>query len=136
MACFLGYAETLNILLERGCDLETNNDREEGALHMACRGGQMECFDAVLAAGGKPDKVSMDDQTPLHVATRLGHVEMVEKLVKAGANIEATANSYSALAIAGAGGGGRPDLARGGGNDVNGADAAIKAAQQILEGVS
>ena len=100
MACFLGYAETLSILLERGADLETNNDRDEGALHMACRGGQMECFDAVVACGGKADKVSMDDQTPLHVAARLGHVEMVEKLVKAGANIEATANSYSALAIA------------------------------------
>ena len=38
--------------------------------------------------------------------------------------------------LGGAGGGGRPDLARGGGNDINGADAAITAAQQILEGVS
>ena len=37
--------------------------------------------------------------------------------------------------LGGAGGGGRPDLARGGGNDINGAEAAIAAAQQILEGV-
>jgi alanyl-tRNA synthetase len=36
--------------------------------------------------------------------------------------------------LGGAGGGGRPDLARGGGNDINGAGAAIAAAQQILEG--
>ena len=36
--------------------------------------------------------------------------------------------------LGGAGGGGRPDLARGGGNDINGAEAAIAAAQQILEG--
>ncbi|RZO40583.1 MAG: alanine--tRNA ligase, partial [Rhodobacteraceae bacterium] len=36
--------------------------------------------------------------------------------------------------LGGAGGGGRPDLARGGGNDINGAEAAIVAAQQILEG--
>ena len=36
--------------------------------------------------------------------------------------------------LGGAGGGGRPDLARGGGNDITGAEAAIAAAQQILEG--
>jgi alanyl-tRNA synthetase len=36
--------------------------------------------------------------------------------------------------LGGVGGGGRPDMAQGGGKDVKNADAAIKAAEQVLEG--
>jgi len=37
-------------------------------------------------------------------------------------------------ALGGKGGGGRPDMAQGGGNDISKADAAIRAAEQVLEG--
>ena len=36
--------------------------------------------------------------------------------------------------LGGKGGGGRPDMARGGGSDLSGADEAIKAAEAIIEG--
>ena len=36
--------------------------------------------------------------------------------------------------LGGTGGGGRPDMAQGGGKDAANADAAIKAAEQVLEG--
>jgi len=36
--------------------------------------------------------------------------------------------------VGGKGGGGRPDLAQGGGKDASNSDAAIKAAEQVLEG--
>jgi len=35
-------------------------------------------------------------------------------------------------ALGGKGGGGRPDLAQGGGSDIGGADAAIEAAEAVL----
>ena len=37
-------------------------------------------------------------------------------------------------ALGGKGGGGRPDMAQGGGQDISKADAAIRAAEQVLEG--
>jgi alanyl-tRNA synthetase len=36
------------------------------------------------------------------------------------------------LELGGKGGGGRPDMAQGGGNDISGAEAAIAAAESVL----
>ena len=45
-----------------------------------------------------------------------------------------TADRAAVGELGGKGGGGRPDMAQGGGQDASGAEAAIRAAEQILEG--
>jgi len=74
---------------------------------------------AVLLIAESDGKVAVCAGVTQDLTDRLSAVELVQAAVPP---------------LGGAGGGGRPDMARGGGSDIKGAEAAISAAQKILEG--
>lgn len=74
---------------------------------------------AVLLIAESDGKVAVCAGVTQDLTVRLSAVELVQAAVPP---------------LGGAGGGGRPDMARGGGSDIKGAEAAISAAQKILEG--
>ena len=76
---------------------------------------------AVLLIAEADGKVAVCAGVTLDLLDRLSAVDLVKAAVPQ---------------LGGAGGGGRPDMARGGGNDISQADAAISAAEKIIEGVN
>jgi alanyl-tRNA synthetase len=76
---------------------------------------------AVLLIAEADGKVAVCAGVTLDLLDRLSAVDLVKAAVPQ---------------LGGAGGGGRPDMARGGGNDISQADAAVSAAEKIIEGVN
>jgi len=59
-------------------------------LHLACKEGNLELIQRLLAAGADINATTKDGCTPLLYAALLGHVEVVQFLLAAGADINAT----------------------------------------------
>ena len=76
---------------------------------------------AVLLIADTYGKVSVCAGVTADLTDRLSAVDLVKAAVPR---------------VGGTGGGGRPDMARGGGNDISQAVAAIRAAEEIIEGVN
>ena len=76
---------------------------------------------AVLLIADADGKVAVCAGVTLDLLDRLSAVDLVKAAVPQ---------------LGGTGGGGRPDMARGGGNDISQADAAVSAAEKIIEGVN
>jgi alanyl-tRNA synthetase len=76
---------------------------------------------AVLLIADAGGKVAVCAGVTADLTDRLSAVDLVKAVVPQ---------------VGGVGGGGRPDMARGGGNDISQADAAVRAAEGIIEGVN
>lgn len=78
--------EILQLLLDRGLDINARNAHGETALHNSCWGDISVC-ELLLQYGGNPDIKNNKNETPLHWSARLGRLEQVALLVKAGADV-------------------------------------------------
>ena len=78
-----GNAETVNLLLDRGADINAGDDR---ALTKAARKGQTEVVILLLDRGAD---IHADDDMALRVAANNGHTETVNLLLNRGADIHA-----------------------------------------------
>lgn len=96
-ACFLGNEKALQRLIEhctaRGARLGINQPtagekRKTYPLHLACRGGSLECARALLAAGAQVHVNTRDYMfwTPLHYAAEKGALGVAECLLDEGAD--------------------------------------------------
>ncbi|KAM3231182.1 hypothetical protein ACQJBY_061378 [Aegilops geniculata] len=93
LACLYGHLPCVQLLLERGANLECKD--EEGAipLHDACAGGFTEIVRYILSFAANAEgcatrmlnTVDAEGDTPLHHAARGEHMDTVKLLLEAGA---------------------------------------------------
>ncbi|KAH7398081.1 ankyrin repeat-containing domain protein [Cadophora sp. MPI-SDFR-AT-0126] len=76
-----GNAETANVLIAAGADIEARNFDGRRPLHMACFKGKVECVRELLRAAADIQAVDDSSWTPLHFAANYGHVQVVEMLL-------------------------------------------------------
>ncbi|KAG1354857.1 BRCA1-associated RING domain protein 1 [Cocos nucifera] len=104
LSCLYGYLPCVQLLLQRGANLESKD--EEGAipLHDACAGGRCAGFidivQYIINFSGSPDCVERmlnttdaEGDTPLHHAARGEHLDVIRLLLAAGASPKKT-NAY------------------------------------------
>lgn len=89
LACFFGYLQVANVLIESGADMELRVEKtlaKETPLHIAAGNGYSEIVMALLAKGANPNSIASNHlKTPLHVAVSEGHLEVVKCLLLRGA---------------------------------------------------
>ncbi|XP_020247089.1 BRCA1-associated RING domain protein 1-like [Asparagus officinalis] len=97
LCCLYGYLPCVQLLVERGANLEPKD--EEGAipLHDACAGGFIEIVQYIINSAGNADFVKRMLETtdaegdmPLHHAARGEHLNVVHLLLQAGASPKTT----------------------------------------------
>lgn len=71
----------LNLLIDRGADIDATSDYGESALNVASRFGRFDAVKLLLAAGANPASL---DWTPLHRAVALGTIDDVKRRLDAG----------------------------------------------------
>ncbi|XP_008807699.2 poly [ADP-ribose] polymerase tankyrase-2 [Phoenix dactylifera] len=97
LSCLYGYLPCVQLLLQRGANLESKD--EEGAipLHDACAGGFTDIVQYIINFAGSPDCVERmlnitdaEGDTPLHHAARGEHLDVIRLLLAAGASPKKT----------------------------------------------
>ncbi|KAB8212112.1 ankyrin repeat-containing domain protein [Aspergillus parasiticus] len=90
-ACERGSIEIVNLLLQRGADVNVRNSNDDsinGALYAACIGGHFEIAEMLVERGAlvKPPPYSCED--PLEAARSLKRVDLLNLLIKKGVDID------------------------------------------------
>ncbi|MBR5599279.1 MAG: ankyrin repeat domain-containing protein [Alphaproteobacteria bacterium] len=95
-ASFCGYREVVEVLLEKGADINAKSYYgicpDMTALHMAVLGGQREMSELLIEKGVNVDERNESETTALAYAVEKGNKEIAELLVEAGADVNAKAN--------------------------------------------
>lgn len=89
MACFYGYREIVNFLIQAGAHIEAQDKNKKTALHYAAESGQADIVRILIQAGANIEAQDSWDWTPIHYAAQNGHIKVVEILISYNANIEA-----------------------------------------------
>ncbi|KAK8493129.1 hypothetical protein V6N13_024872 [Hibiscus sabdariffa] len=103
LTCLYGYLPCVQLLLERGANLEAKDEDGAVPLHDACAGGFIEIVQLLLdraTDGGCLkrilDAVDAEGDTPLHHAARGEHAEVIQLLLTKGASPTKT-NTYGKI---------------------------------------
>lgn len=93
LTCLYGHLACVQLLLERGANLESKDEDGAIPLHDACAGGFAEIVQLLITAGSSSDclrqmldTIDVEGDTPLHHAARGEHVDVVRILLAAGAS--------------------------------------------------
>ncbi|XVF76359.1 hypothetical protein PTKIN_Ptkin13bG0260300 [Pterospermum kingtungense] len=95
LACLYGYLPCVQLLLERGANLEAKDEDGAVPLHDACAGGFTEIVQLLLDRANATDtgclkrmldSVDSEGDTPLHHAARGEHVDVIRLLLANGAS--------------------------------------------------
>jgi ankyrin repeat protein len=88
LAAFLGGAEVVHVLLERGADADDDADNRFGVrpVHAAAAAHDLETMRLLLVAGADPNERQQGGFVPLHEAAHSDDVEMAELLLAHGAD--------------------------------------------------
>ncbi|XP_020519515.1 ankyrin repeat domain-containing protein 1-like isoform X4 [Amborella trichopoda] len=97
LTCMLGFLPCVQLLLERGANLEVASGLlRMFPLHSACKGGSTEVVEFLINTVPYSEVVKRilntgdkDGDTPLHLAALGGHLELVPLLVREGASLTA-----------------------------------------------
>ncbi|KAL7923796.1 HET protein [Trichoderma austrokoningii] len=92
IAALYGNEDTLNLLLEKGANIETTAEIGEKALFYAVAFGHINTIKLLLDKGTNIDGKDDDGRTPLSIAIPRGGSKAIELLVERGADIEAKDN--------------------------------------------
>uniref|UniRef100_A0A3B5AAT3 Ankyrin repeat domain 2 n=1 Tax=Stegastes partitus TaxID=144197 RepID=A0A3B5AAT3_9TELE len=82
-----GHTAVVQMLLEKGADINLKDQLGSRAIHCACRGGSLGVVKALKSHGADLNVRDKLYSTPLHVATRTGHTTIVEYLLSCGAKM-------------------------------------------------
>ena len=87
-----GNTETVELLIERGANIEATDIWGQTPLMIAALSGNTETVELLLDRGANIEAKDNMGRTPLHLAALCGNTETVELLLNRGANIEAKDN--------------------------------------------
>ncbi|KAJ4851124.1 hypothetical protein Tsubulata_002438 [Turnera subulata] len=97
LACLYGHLPCVQLLLERGANLESKDEDGAIPLHDACAGGFTEIVQFLLNSANDAESVKRmletvdaEGDTPLHHAARGEHVDVIGLLLASGASVTAT----------------------------------------------
>jgi len=79
----------VEMMLNKGCDVNVTASDLSAALHVAAQWGHHEVVDILISRGANVNAANSDLWTPLLFASIGGHTECVSHLVNAGADLEA-----------------------------------------------
>ena len=74
----------MRALIEKGADVNTENNNGETPLHVSATNGHLEVVRALLEKGADVNAKEDNGWTPLHYCAREGHLEVARFLIKAG----------------------------------------------------
>ncbi|KAJ8899683.1 hypothetical protein K2173_019381 [Erythroxylum novogranatense] len=93
LVCLYGHFSCVQLLLEKGANLEAKDDEGAIPLHDACAGGFTEIVQLLLSSANSPEcvkrmleTVDTDGDTPLHHAARGEHADVIRLLLEFGAS--------------------------------------------------
>ncbi|KAJ4705006.1 putative Ankyrin repeat-containing protein [Melia azedarach] len=93
LACLYGYLPCVQLLLERGANLEAKDEDGAVPLHDACAGGFLEIAQLLINSANDTERVKRmietvdaEGDTPLHHAARGEHVGVIRLLLASGAS--------------------------------------------------
>ncbi|XP_052176407.1 uncharacterized protein LOC127790778 [Diospyros lotus] len=93
LTCLYGHLPCVQLLLERGANLEAKDEDGAIPLHDACAGGFTEIIELLINSANNPervkrmlDSVEVEGDTPLHHAARGEHIDVIRLLLAAGAD--------------------------------------------------
>ncbi|ESQ49080.1 hypothetical protein EUTSA_v10021529mg [Eutrema salsugineum] len=100
LACLYGHLPCVQLLLERGANMEVKDEDEAIPLHDACAGGYLEIIELLFSRASDPESVKrmietvdIEGDSPLHHAARGEHVDVIRFLLGSGAS-PTLKNSY------------------------------------------
>jgi ankyrin repeat protein len=76
----------VNLLLEKGDNIEAKTDTGATALHLGAENGDEKVVGLLLDKGANIDAKDSSNETALHIAARHGHVAVVGLLIKKGSD--------------------------------------------------
>ncbi|XP_070185256.1 ankyrin repeat and KH domain-containing protein 1-like isoform X2 [Littorina saxatilis] len=79
--------DKVKLLLDRGANVNAENEQGVTPLHVSCLLGDMELLDVLVQHGGAVDTRDEKGDTPLHKACFEGHVLLVSRLLEEGADV-------------------------------------------------
>jgi ankyrin repeat protein len=95
------YTEIVNLVLERGADIEATNKAGRTPLMLAILIKDQEMFEFLLKKGANIEAKDKEGNTPLMMAGKKEFVEAIEILLIKGANIDARNNrGHTAIHLA------------------------------------
>lgn len=90
LACQKGYTEIVELLLERGADVNTEGYNYTSPLSIACQNGYKDIAALLLRYKANIEyQADAEYDRPLHIACQNGYIEIVKLLLEYGANINA-----------------------------------------------
>lgn len=87
------YTAIVNLLIEKGADINATNNFGSTPLHWASKEGHSEVVNLLINKRANIHIVDSSGNTPLHLASLVGHAEVVNLLIEKGADIDAKNNS-------------------------------------------
>lgn len=88
-----GHSDVVEVLLEKGAQINMTGGRGETALYLAASKGNAAVVELLATNGADVNRASSDGKTPLHKAAMAGHADTVITLLEAGADPAATDRS-------------------------------------------
>lgn len=102
-AAHIGYASTVEILLDAGCAIDVRDKDKRTPLMLAARAGNVEAVELLLARGANPDAADKKGRTALHLAATNGAFDVCQALLRKGIDPNAVDSSgHTALLYAAA----------------------------------
>lgn len=98
-----GDADCVQLLIEKGANVELRNHKNQTALHLAALAQSPETLELLLTKGADPNAADIDGRTPLHCAiVKVSRSsECVQLLLKAGVNVnQSDAFGYTPMHLA------------------------------------
>ena len=80
-----GRLDIVKKLINKGADVNANNNVNETPLHDASKNGHLEVVRELIYEGANVNDKNDNNKTPLYLASKNGHLEVVKILVKNGA---------------------------------------------------
>lgn len=84
-----GFNKEVDILIEKGPDVQALDAKSVSPLHYAAYGGHCRISQALLKAGASVRSLTSFLQTPLHYPAQNGRIDVIKMLIDCGADVMA-----------------------------------------------
>jgi ankyrin repeat protein len=91
LAAYFGVKAIIQVLLEKGANINAVDGYEKTPLYLASENGHIEVVQLLLENGANVNAADHFGETPLNQASENGHIEVIQLLLEKGANINAAA---------------------------------------------